>query len=134
MDMDLSAKTLNLQTSIKVADLNSVLHSEYVNRKKIGPIGQRPCIVCPMAKVCLSNNTQDPNARLSVALGIADLKLDSIQSRQCAPGKMRPLEEMSFMGHFNTQLTVMLETWTLATSMTSRMFQFPSFTEFVMWM
>ena len=34
MGMNTASKTLNLQSSIKAADLNSILHSEYVYRKK----------------------------------------------------------------------------------------------------
>ena len=35
MGMNTASKTLNLQSSLKAADLNSILHSEYVYRKKM---------------------------------------------------------------------------------------------------
>ena len=35
MSMNTASKTLNLQSSLKAADLSSILHSEYVNQKKL---------------------------------------------------------------------------------------------------
>ena len=134
MGMNTSSKTPNLQSSLKATEINSVLHSEYVKRKNIGQIGQHPCIACPLAKVCLSNNTPERYSRMSAALLIADLNCDSILNRKFRPAKTRPLEVTSFMGDSKTPLTVMLETWMSTTLMNSRMFQFHFFTEFVMLM